>query len=102
MEEIAEVNKQKNSNLSVGLIALNIFLALILSTTVSKNDDPDGISIFFILAISGTILLGGYAFTYHGKGYRWAKWLFGILLVISLLLFALLWYAWQLGHAFKN
>ncbi|WP_316735701.1 hypothetical protein [Pedobacter aquatilis] len=98
----AQSQKEKNSNLSIGLIMLNIILALILSSTVHEDDDPDGIMFIISLVVSATVLLGGYAFSYHGKGYRWAKIVFGILLVISIVVLGLLWYAWQLGKGFKN
>ena len=98
----SQIQKEKNSNLSIALILLNIFLALILSTTIGKDRDPDGVMFIIVLSISSTVLLGGYAFTYHGKGYRWAKIVFGILLVISIAVLGLLWYVWQLGKGFKN
>lgn len=98
----AQIQKEKNSNLSLGLIVLNILLTLILTSTIPKEDDPDGIMFFVSLILSSTVLLGAYAFTYHGKSYRWAKIVFGILLVISMAVLGLLWYFWQLGKGFRN
>lgn len=98
----AQQQKAKNSILSVVLIAVNVLLALVLATTIHEDDDPDNIMVLVSLAFSSTILLGGYAFTYHGKEHRWAKIVFGIVLVISLAFIGLLWYAFQLGKGFNH
>ncbi|MBC8987005.1 hypothetical protein H9X96_14615 [Pedobacter sp. N36a] len=102
MDNSGEVEKQKNSNLSIALIALNFILMLVLSTTFQPSGEFDGALVLLILPFSATILLGGYIYTYRGKGYRWAKILFIVLLVISIIFMGIFWYAWQLGHAFKN
>lgn len=101
MLETAEKNKRKNSSLSLGLIALNIILAVIFSITGTETDESNTVALLYLI-FSATILLGLYSLTYHGKGYRWAKWLFGVLLIISLGFIGLLWYAAGLAAAFKN
>lgn len=95
------INEKKNSQLSLLLILANVILALVLSTTGEQYGDSliQGF-IYFILA--ATILLGGFAFTYHGKNYGWAKIVFAISFVICLLLLGFLWYATALGQAFQN
>lgn len=102
MDNSGEIQKQKNSNLSIALIVLNAILMLVLSTTLQPSDESYATLILLILPFSATILLGGYIYTYRGKGYHWAKILFVVLLVISIIFMSIFWYAWQLGHAFKN
>lgn len=97
-----QLQKQKNSNLSIFLIAINILLSLIFFLVLTEDNDLDYGMMLFAFAISVTILLGPYAFTYHGKGYRWAKWVFGLAFIISLVFIGLLWYATGLAAAFKN
>lgn len=92
------IQKQKNSNLSVALIFVNIFLFFILAFSCDEENE----FYLFLLGIGVNVLLGVYAFSYHGKGYRVGKWIFGIVLAISLLFFAFLWYAWQLGKGFSH
>lgn len=96
-----DVNKQKNSNLSILLIIVNIILLLVFAKIGTLSEDQEIIS-YILLVIGGTILLGGYAFSYHGKGYRIAKWLFGIALLVSIALFVLLWYVAGLAKAFQH
>ncbi|WP_421945554.1 hypothetical protein [Pedobacter sp.] len=96
-----EISKQKNSNLSILLIIVNIILLLVFAKIGTLSEDQEIIS-YILLVIGGTILLGGYAFSYHGKGYRIAKWLFGIALIISIALFVLLWYVAGLAKAFQH
>lgn len=95
-----ESEQRKNVNLSVGLIFLNCTLAII--AFGAYQDDPDNILSVFTFFISITVLTGIFAFAYHDKKYRWVKWLFGILLLITLLLSALFWYVAQLGKAFNH
>ncbi|RZL37690.1 MAG: hypothetical protein EOO96_04535 [Pedobacter sp.] len=92
------IQKQKNSNLSVALITVNIFLLFIFAFCVDEDNEIP----VFVLGIGLNVLLAGYAFTYHGKGYRIGKWIFGIVLLVSLVMFGLLWYATQLGRAFSH
>jgi len=101
-EQLSKESEQsKNVNLSVGLIFLNCTLAIICFGG-AYHHDPDNILSFFAFFISITILTGIFAFAYHDKKYRWVKWLFGILLLITLLLSALFWYASELGKGFNH
>ena len=104
MEETTKVNtdKEKNSYLSIILIGVNLLLAYVLSiTTKSLGEEHEIITLAFVIP-TATILLGAFAFTYHGKSYRWAKWLFGICLIISIALLVLLFYVTGLSHAFQH
>jgi len=100
-QNTSEVNKHKNSNLSILLIVVNVILLLIFAKIGTLSEDREIIS-YILLIIGGTILLGGYAFSYHGKGYRIAKWLFAVALLISIALFVLLWYMAGLAKAFQH
>ncbi|MVZ67623.1 hypothetical protein GQF61_17390 [Sphingobacterium sp. DK4209] len=90
-----------NVSLSAGLILTNTLLAIVCFGGVYEFD-PDSIRSIFAFLLSITILIGIFAFGYRGKSYRWAMWLFVILLIISIMLLGLAWYATQLGKAFKN
>ncbi|MDR6969617.1 small-conductance mechanosensitive channel [Flavobacterium arsenatis] len=96
-----EIIKQKNSNLSILLIVVNLILLLIFANVEDNGSNQESIN-YCYLSFVATVLLGFYAFSYHGKGYRIAKWLFAISLIISLLLFGLMWYGAGLAGAFKN
>lgn len=100
-ENPAEIEKRKNSNLTVVLIFINIVLSIIFAV-FGRNDGGDISEAIVFPALAVIILLGGYALTYHGKAYRAGKWLFAIALIIGLIFFGLLWYATQLGHAFSH
>lgn len=100
-DNLKNIQKEKNSGLSVILIMVNIVLSIILANVNSSIDNGAELT-FIVMVFSATILIGGYAFTYHGKSYRIAKWIFGILFLISMLLIGLLWYAAALGHAFQH
>ncbi len=96
-----ENNINKHVSLSAGLILANTLLAIYSFGGVYEYD-PDNIRTIFAALLSITILIGIFAFGYRGKSYRWAMWLFVILLIISIALLGLAWYAMQLGKAFKN
>lgn len=100
-DQLKNIQKEKNSRLSIILIMVNIVLSIILAN-VSTSVDNGAELTFIVIVFSATILIGAYAFTYHGKGYRIAKWIFGVLFIISALLIGLLWYATALGHAFQH
>lgn len=102
MENTASaLQKQKNSNLSMLLILVNVILALIFINTANTDDFESGVNIAFAVWAS-TILVGIYAFSYHGKGYRIAKWIFAILFLVSIAYIAIFIYAAGLAHSFKN
>ena len=48
------------------------------------------------------VLLAGFAFSYHGKGYNMAKWIFGLVLLIMLFLLGMMIYVTGLGKAFQH
>lgn len=99
-----ELIKQKNSRISVVLIVVNTILVLILANAgagADSSEDQTTRNQLLCLACL-VVLLGGYAFSYHGKGYRLGKWLFVIALLTGLVFFGLLWYATQLGKAFQH
>lgn len=93
--------KEKNSNLSILLIIVNIILVLIFFSLIPGSEDEEIAGMFFA-GVAFVVLVGLYAFSYHGKGYRLAKWIFGISLIILLIFMGLLWYAAQLGKAFQH
>jgi len=95
------VLKQRNSNLSILLIVVNLILLLIFANIEDNGSSQQTLN-YCYLSFGATVLLGFYAFSYHGKGYRNAKWLFAISLIISLILGGLLWYGAALAGAFKN
>ena len=101
MENQQEGTKQKNSNLSMVLIAV-IMILLFIFTHITYNTEDAEIANWLWYGSGLTILLGGYAYSYHGKGYRNGKWRFGLVLLITLGMLGLLWYATQLGHAFQH
>ncbi len=96
-----ESEQRKNVILSVGLIFLNCTLAIV-GFGGAYEHDPDNVLSIFAFFISITILTGIFAFAYHDRKYRWVKWLFGLLVVISLVLSALYWYASELGKGFNH
>jgi len=100
-ENSVEIQKKRNSGLTVVLIVVNVFLALLYANVTDNSEDQTYIN-YVWLAGSLTFLLGGFAFTYHGKDYRWGKWLFALLLIVSLGFLALLIMATGLEHAFHN
>mgnify|MGYP003463748969 CR=1 FL=1 len=95
-------DKQKNSYLSIGLITVNLVLALFLSVTMRSSGDEFGTTSLAYVLPTATILIGAFALTYHGKGYGWAKWLFGVCIIVTAIFFGLLFYAWGLGKAFQH
>lgn len=101
MNSPPEITKRKNSNLSILLIVLNMVIVYAY-THISYNSEDAEARNLLLYAISLAVLLGSYAFSYHGKAYRWGKWLFGLMIIITLVMMGLLWYATQLGHAFQH
>jgi hypothetical protein len=94
-----ELNKTKNSSLSIVLILANFSLLVAFAFSGGEEGKELGLG---VLGIGILFLLGGYAFSYHGKGYRIGKWLFGIVLIIAIVFFGLLWYSWQLSKGFNH
>ena len=81
---ITKPDKLKNSYLSILLIFLNLILAYALITTITDKGG-DGEIVMFLEMVAATILLVGlFAFSYHGKGYNWAKWVFGLILAVGI------------------
>lgn len=101
MDEPREILKQKNSNWSILLIAINFILFVFFLNIAEVSENQSALNLVY-MGGAMTLLLGGYAFSYHGKKYRLGKWLFGIALVICLGLVGLLWYVIQLGKAFSH
>ena len=93
--------QEKNSNLSILLIIVNVILVLIFFNLTPSSEDEQ-ITAMLFGGLAFVVLLGFYAFSYHGKDYRVAKWIFGISLVILLVFSGLLWYAFELGKAFQH
>ncbi|MNK22841.1 hypothetical protein D3C87_411220 [compost metagenome] len=93
--------QEKNSNLSILLIIVNVILVLIFFNVTPSSEDEQ-ITAMFFGGLAFVVLLGFYAFSYHGKDYRVAKWIFGISLAILLVFSGLLWYAFELGKAFQH
>jgi len=96
-----EIRQQKNSDLSLALIVLNVVLAAILYNNVASSNDAKALIIPVMIWVA-TILIGIYVFSYTGKGNKLARWIFGILLVISIVLVGLTLYIIALAGAFKN
>ncbi|TDQ10009.1 hypothetical protein [Pedobacter metabolipauper] len=93
--------KAKNSSLSVLLIVVN-FILLIIFLNCTFNSENDQLANQVIAAVGLTILTGGYAFSYHGKGYRAGKWIFAIVLLLSTYVIAVFIYMLGLGAAFQH
>lgn len=100
--ELLKLTKLTNSQLSVVLILVNLVLVSNLSQIGRHGDDPEGFLTYAYLIGTSVILLGGFAFTYHGKEYRLAKWLFGISVVVGLLYGAFFLYIIALAGAYQN
>ena len=98
-EKPHEIDKQKNSRLTVILILINLFLGMCFLIATVKDKQEENM---VFLAIGFLAMLGGYAFTYNGKNYRLGKWIFGIAIFIGLVFFGLLWYVTQLGKAYSH
>ncbi|MCH5719814.1 hypothetical protein [Niabella hibiscisoli] len=96
-----ELNQQKNRQLSLALIVLNVILVLCLELTGKLSEDESALNLL-LAGISATVLLGVFAFGYKGRGGRLGKWLFVIVLLLTLGYGALIWYAFQLGKAFQH
>lgn len=101
MEQLKLI-KLSNSQLSVLLILVNLVLVSYLSQISRNSDDPEGFLTYAYLIGASVILLGGFAFTYHGKEYRLAKWLFGISVVVGLLYGAFILYIIALSGAYQH
>lgn len=97
----SELQQQKNSELSLALIVVNVVLATVLYSSIASSDDAK-ILIIPVMIWVATVLIGIYMFTYSGKAQKLSKWVFGVLLVISLVLIGLTMYIIALGGAFKN
>jgi hypothetical protein len=93
--------KQKNSSLSVIMIGVNLLL-LIIFLNITPNSENEQFEAIAFTSFAFVVLVGLYAFSYHGKAYRAGKWIFGIALFIFLIFVGLLWYAAQLGKAFQH
>lgn len=93
--------KQKNSSLSVVMIGVNLFLLLIFFN-ITPNSENEEFEALILMCFAFVLLVGLYAFSYHGKAYRAGKWVFGIALLIFLIFLGLFWYAAQLGKAFQH
>lgn len=93
--------KRKNSSLSVLLIIVNIVLVLILFNVTPLSEDQQIVSLL-AAGFAFVVLIGFYAFSYKGKGYRTSNWIFGISLVILLILIGFFWYLMQLAKAFQH
>ncbi len=94
--------KITNSQLSVVLMLVILFLTYILSKIGKNSNDPDGILTYAYLIGASVIVLGGFAFTYHGKQHRWAKWLFGLSIVIGTIFFGFILYLTALSGAYQH
>lgn len=79
-----QIRKEKNSRLSLILIAVNIILAFVFSLTIQPSGEEIGMLSFFLVLIALIICLIIYAFSYHGKGYRWAKWVLLIAVIVAI------------------
>lgn len=102
MEKISnEIEKQRSSNISIVLILVNLLLLLIFLSIGKASEDRQIVNMAGMVW-AATVLIGIYAFSYPGKPYRIAKWLFGILLLVSIVFAALVMYLAALGHGFKN
>ena len=77
-------DKLKNSYLSIGLIFLNMVLAYVLITTITDKGGDAEILMFLEMLAATILLIGIFAFGYHGKGYNWAKWIFGLILAVGI------------------
>ncbi|MEJ2881178.1 hypothetical protein [Pedobacter sp. GR22-6] len=96
-----EALKLKNSQISVWMILINSALLLIYLNYGYLTEDEKYLNILlFVLGL--LVLIGGFAFSYHGKGYNIAKWIFGLMLVITLLMVAMAVYVTGLGKAFQH
>ena len=80
---ITQPDKLKNSYLSILLIFLNLILAYTLVTTVTDKGGDSEIFMFLEMLAATIVLVGVFAFGYHGKGYNWAKWVFGLILLVG-------------------
>ena len=94
-------NKQRNSNVSILLIVVNLILLLVFAN-IGDNEGNQDVLNYCYLSFGTTVLLGLYAFSYHGEGYRIAKWLFAFSLIISLVIIGLLCYSAGLARAFQH
>ena len=101
MEKIKSI-KMTNSQLSVALILVNLFLIYILSKIGKNSNDPDGILTYAYLIGASAILFGGFAFTYHGKQHRWAKWLFGLSVFVAVIFFGFILCVTALAGAYQH
>lgn len=93
-----ELHKQKNSNWSILLIIINVILVFIfLNVGYFKDSSLLGENIFW-LSVSMNVLLGFYAFGYHGKKYRLGKILFILLSICNIAFYSLLWISSKSFH----
>ena len=94
--------KMTNSQLSVALILVNLFLIYILSKIGKNGNDTDGILTYAYLIGASAILFGAFAFTYRGKQHRWAKWLFGLSVFVAVIFFGFILYVTALAGAYQH
>ncbi len=100
-DQIKEESKLKNSQLSAWMIILNMIL-LVIYLSYGYHTDDERYEVILYVFIGLVILLGGFAFSYHGKGYNVAKWVFGVVLLLMLFLLGMMMYVTALGKAFQH
>lgn len=100
-EQTTEQVKLKNSQVSVWMIITNTILLAIYLNYGYLSENQRYANILY-MSVGILILLGCFAFSYHGKGYNIGKWIFGVMLIITLALFGMAVYVAGLAAAFQH
>lgn len=86
-----EFLKERNSDWSILLIIANITLLIIYMNVGNLKDELTSEGKFLWLSMSVNVLLGFYAFSYHGKKYQLGKVFFILLSIFNVLCYSELW-----------
>jgi hypothetical protein len=88
-----ELLKYRNSDWSILLIVINIILLFIYMNVGYLKNSLTSVEKFLWLSVSMNVLLGFYAFSYHGEKYQLGKVFFILLSIFNVIYFSVLWIA---------
>lgn len=90
------------SGLSVKFIAAIFFMMLVYMKYHRIDDSDLSMAMYTAICPILTVLMGVYCATYRGADHKTARWIFGILLIISVFSVGIMMYAYALGANWRN
>ena len=88
--------------LSVKLIVAILLMTLVYMNYHRTDDSDHNIAMYITICPILTVLTGIYCATYRGAEQQAARWIFGILLIISVFSVGITMYAYALGSNWHN